>query len=214
MKPWLKRIRFVLGGLLLAQALVRVYLYLRPKITPPSLKFLLDSRIREWYRDPPTTLAPLGLRPGQIVLEVGGGTGFFTIAAAQQIGPNGLLLSIELQRGMLSALQRRVRFANLRTISVEQADAMALPFADESIDAALMIAVLPMVPRKQQVLRELRRVLKPGARLLISEEVIAPEYVPPLITRRWARRAEFEIVTQDPGFWSYSVLCRKPYVAG
>jgi ubiquinone/menaquinone biosynthesis C-methylase UbiE len=208
-KQWLKFCAMVGGSLIVVQLLIRIYLQIWPKVTPPICGFLLDSRFRRRYRDPMRTLAPLALRDGQVALEIGSGTGLFTLVAAQQVAPHGKLVSLELQRPMLCALIRRVRGANPENILLEQANAMALPVPDASVDAAFLIAVLPMVPDKQRVLREVWRVLKPEGLLMVSEEIVAPEYVPAYVTKRWGQRAGFMLIETYQGFWCYSVLFRK-----
>jgi len=206
----LKYLGLACGALLLAQLIVRVYLFFRPRITPALVRPVLDSRWRKRYRDPAGTLAPLCLHAGEIALEIGGGTGVFTCAAARQVGATGRLLSIELQRPMIRSLIRRIQQCGASNVAVQQADARQLPFRDESIDAAFLIAVLPMIPDRVGALRETRRVLKPDGRLLISEEVIAPEYVPPRITISWARRAGFVPVATTRGRWAYAVVFKRP----
>ncbi|WP_026370814.1 class I SAM-dependent methyltransferase [Kallotenue papyrolyticum] len=206
MTKLLKRAGLGLAGLLLLQAAARLYLFFRPHITPPAVHGLLESRWRRRYRDPARTLAPLQARPGQTLLEIGGGTGLFSGAAVQQVVPGGRVISIDRQRPMLERLRRRTAGLPPDALHLHLADARALPLRDRSVDAAFMIAVLPMIPDRVGALREVRRVLKPGGCLLVSEELMAPEYVPPAITLRWARRAGFALHRRQPGFWSYSLL--------
>ena len=193
-------------ALFVAQLAVRIYLYFRPHITPPFVMPLLNHSLRRWYHR--HTLQSLALQHGQRVLEIGGGTGVFTFDLAAQITP-GLLCTTDLQTPMVRALVRRVDRVGRSNIAVVRADAQALPFKRHSFDAAIMIAVLPMLRDRQRALRETLRVLRLGGHLLVSEEVIAPEYVPPAVTRRWLRRAEFTIVDQCLGLWCYSVVADK-----
>lgn len=191
------------------QALVRLYLRWRPHITPPIVAPVLDSPVRRLYRQPEHTLAPLQLQENLTVLEIGGGTGAFTLTTAQAVKPHGRLITIELQRAMLKHLTRRLRQTQTTNVLATQAHAAALPLPSASVDRVFIIAVLPMVPNKQQVLGEVRRVLKPGGLLLVSEEVIAPEYVPPRVTIRWAVQSGFVVVEQRRGFWCYSIVFRQ-----
>lgn len=171
---------------------------------------MLHSRARLRYRDIEATLAPLDLHPGQRVLEVGAGTGAFTLSLAERVAPAGRIASIERQRAMLRRQARRLGAAASGVIALHQADAHALPFADSSFDRALMVAVLPMLRDKQRALRELRRVLRPGGLLLVSEEWIEPEYVPLAVTRRWCERAGFEQVQVNRTAWFYTLVVRNP----
>lgn len=214
MRRALKLLFRTLGLLLGVQLIVRIYLQLRPKITPPAVHRLLDSRLRRLYREPDWTLAPLQLQAGQRVLEIGGGTGLFTATAARLVQPDGHVISIEVQRGMLRHLVGRVRAAGVGNILVQQADAAALPLQTGSVDVVYLIAVLPMVPDKARVLGEIRRVLRPDGLLAVSEELLAPEYVSASVTTRWLRSAGFEVTATRRERWCYMVLARPAATAG
>lgn len=191
---WARRLVLGASGIVLAKLAVQALIQIRPRITPPACGFLLDSPLRMWYRGSERTLRPLQLAAGQRVLEVGGGTGAFTMLLGHAVGPAGGVYSIELQKGMLARQKRRVRAHATPNVWLHQADALALPFTDASFDRAVLIACLPMLPDKQRALLEIRRVLRPGGLLAVSEEIIEPEYVPLAVTRAWCRRAGFQEV--------------------
>jgi ubiquinone/menaquinone biosynthesis C-methylase UbiE len=207
---WLRALAVLAGMAVLLKIVVQILIQLSPRITPPAVAFILHSRIRLHLRDVKMTLAPLDLQPGQRVLEIGAGTGTFTIPLAERVAPHGMVASIELQRAMLLHQARRVGDAIPATIQLHQANALALPFAGGSFDRALMVAVLPMLSDKRRALREVQRVLRPGGLLMVSEELIEPEYVPLAVTRRWCRHAGFEHVLANRTVWFYSLVVRKP----
>jgi len=89
------------------------------------------------------------------------------IAAA--LKPDGVLDVLDVQQEMLDDLMRRAARSDLSNIVPRQGDAQRLPYADASFDAAYLISVLGEIPDATSALRELRRVLKPGARLLVCE---------------------------------------------
>ena len=198
------------GGLVLIKLAVQIYLQLRPHNTPPEVGFVLHSAIRLRYRSVERTLAPAQLRNGLRVLEVGGGTGAFSIPLADAVAPDGSVASIELQRGMQRQQQRRVCASGATNLWLYQADALALPFRDARFDRAVLIACLPMLHDKQRALRELRRVLKNGGLLMVSEELVEPEYVPPAITRAWCTKAGFELLSTHRAGLFYTVVFRNP----
>ena len=208
--PRWTRVLFAAGGVAgLLKLAVQVYIQFSPRITPPAVGFLLHSRARQQLRSVSSTLAPLRLQNGLHVLEVGGGTGTFTVPLAAQVGPGGVVYSIELQWGMLRQQVRRVAASGAMNIHLHQANALDLPFAAGAFDRAVLIAVLPMVQNKQRALQELGRVLKPGALLAVSEELIEPEYVPLRLTRHWCTRAGFEHVATYRERWFYTLIFRK-----
>ena len=199
---------FITALLLGAQLLLRIYLQLRRTPIPPRFGFLLHSRLRRRYRDPAATLAPLAIQPGQTVLEVGSGTALFTLEAARQVGPSGRLICIDLQPTFARQTHLAVDEAGFRHVEIHTADVAFMPLPPHSVDRAFLIAVLTEVPNVKTALAELRRVLRPEGLLLISEEVIAPEYVPPAVTRRWAERAGFELVGETGNVFCYSQIYR------
>jgi ubiquinone/menaquinone biosynthesis C-methylase UbiE len=129
--------------------------------------FLTRARLRR-------ILAP---RPGERVLEVGPGTGYYTLNVAQQLAPDGTLDILDLQQQMLDHTMRRAREHDITNIVPTRGDAVALPYPDDTFDAAYMNFVLGEVPDQEKALRELRRVLKPGGRLVVGEAFPDPHMV-------------------------------------
>jgi ubiquinone/menaquinone biosynthesis C-methylase UbiE len=198
----------IAGIVVLVKAALSIAIQLHPIPTPPIFRFLLNNRVRRRYRDPPATLARIGVEPGMHVLELGPGAGLFTDAAAHLLGDTDLLLCLDLQPTMLLPLQRLVRAAGLANVRLCAADASALPLAGGSIDLAYLIAVLPMLADKPRALAELRRILKPGGVLAVSEELLEPEYVPACVTERWCRRAGFSLQARYGSAWCYTLVFR------
>ena len=197
-----------IGAIALLKVAVQIYIQVRPRITPPAAAFLLDNPLRLRYRGPARTLAPLQLHNGLRVLEVGAGTGAFTLPLAEAVGPDGAVDAVELQRGMIARLKRHVWKSAATKVHLYQADALALPFAASSFDCAVLIACLPMLPDKQHALRELRRVLRPDGLLAVSEELWEPEYVPLAVTRAWCAKAGFVEVARHRELFFYTLIFR------
>jgi ubiquinone/menaquinone biosynthesis C-methylase UbiE len=121
--------------------------------------FLTRARLRR-------ILAP---QPGERVLEVGPGTGYYTLDIAQQIAPDGVLDILDLQQEMLDHTMRKASECHITNIVPTQGDAQELPYPDATFDAAYMTVTLGEVPDQDAALRELRRVLKPSGRLIVGE---------------------------------------------
>ena len=121
--------------------------------------FLTRARLRR-------ILAP---QPGERVLEVGPGTGHYTLDIAEQIMPPGVLDILDLQQEMLDHTMRKASEHRITNIVPTQGDAQDLPYPSDTFDAAYMTVTLGEVPDQDAVLRELRRVLKPGGRLVVGE---------------------------------------------
>jgi len=107
------------------------------------------------------------LEPGESVLDVGCGTGTLAITAKRLIGPTGAVYGIDASLEMLARAGKKARKAGLEVV-FKNGLVQALPFADAQFDAVLSTVMLHHLPRKarQECAREMRRVLKPGGRVL------------------------------------------------
>lgn len=146
-----------------------------PSACPYSQRFWVDaphpfitrSRLRE-VLDP---------KPGERILEIGPGTGYYTLDIAEALGPGGALDILDVQREMLDHTMHRAAERGLANIRPEEADATAMPYEDRTYAAAFLVTVLGEVPDQDAALRELARVLEPGGRLAVGELLGDPHYV-------------------------------------
>ncbi len=173
---------------------------------PYALAWLVDNPIRRRYVG--RVLDRVGIRPGERVLELGSGPGAFTVEAARRTEPGGTLVAVDIQPKMIAAVERKVREAGLTNVETHVAGAYELPLDDESIDRAFLVTVLPEIPDRQRALAELRRVLKPGGVLSITEEFPDPDYPLARTTIRWAEEAGFELAERHGNWWIYTLNFR------
>jgi ubiquinone/menaquinone biosynthesis C-methylase UbiE len=129
--------------------------------------FITRPRLRE-------ILAP---RPGERVLEVGPGTGYYALPVSSWLEPGGSLSVFDLQQEMLDHTMRRAGELGRDNLHPAQGDARDLPYADDTFDAAFLVTVLGEVPDQVQALRELRRVVKPDGRVVVGELMGDPHVV-------------------------------------
>lgn len=117
------------------------------------------------YRERLLDLARLG--PGESVLDVGCGTGTLAVAARRRVGPAGKVVGIDASPAMVARARGKAARAGV-DVAFETAAAEALPFPAAAFDAVLSTTVLHCLPEeaRRQCVREMRRVLKPGGRLL------------------------------------------------
>lgn len=110
-----------------------------------------------------------GVRPPEDVLEVATGTGVQLVRLAQA-NPGGRTVGVELAAGMLAQTRRRLDTAGLGDVQVVEGSALELPFEDESFDLAVNAYMLDLLPRDDipRALAELKRVLRPDGRLVLS----------------------------------------------
>jgi ubiquinone/menaquinone biosynthesis C-methylase UbiE len=139
-----------------------------PHICPWYMAYLFDNPLRPLIHDPGKILEPY-VKPGMTVLDVGCGMGFFSLGMAKMVGPEGKVLSLDLQEKMLQILEKRARrrglFHHIETILVKEG---AFPI-DDPVDFALCFWMVHEVPDQGGFFRELGRILRPGANVLIAE---------------------------------------------
>ena len=120
---------------------------------------------RIWKRYTITVANP---QPGQQVLDIAGGTGDLSRAFARRVGPTGRVVHTDINEAMLREGRNRLLDEGL-VLPTMVCDAEKLPFADNSFDFVSVAFGLRNMTHKDQALSEMRRVLKPGGRLLVLE---------------------------------------------
>lgn len=115
-------------------------------------------------------LALLQLAPGHRVLDVGCGTGVFLPALAREVGATGLVVGLDHAPALIEEARRRIDRLGFGThVRLECGDAVSLPFPDASFDAAHISRVLIHIADPDAVLREMRRVTRPGGWIVAVE---------------------------------------------
>jgi SAM-dependent methyltransferase len=184
MRPTAKRAGALAGAATLGAAL---WWRRNPSACPYNQRFWVNAphplitrpRLRE-------ALVPA---PGQRVLEVGPGTGYYALEVAGWLLPGGRLDVFDLQQEMLDHTLRRAEERGLVNLVAMQGDARALPYADGTFDAAYLVTVLGEIPDQEAALRELARVVKPAGRVVVGELFGDPHWVSPGRLRERAERA-------------------------
>ena len=143
---------------------------------------LMGSRVRKWLMNPVKTLIIADIQPGQVILEVGCGTGFFTIPATQMVGDQGCIIAMDASSGFLKEVEKRVQKTKLKNVRIIQRDALNTGLEAESIDKVLLFVVIPfpLLPL-DKLLPEVHRVLK-------TDATIAVWLFPPLV-HSWVPKA-------------------------
>jgi cyclopropane fatty-acyl-phospholipid synthase-like methyltransferase len=144
---------------------------------PVWLRWLveLDNPLTEANRSD-VIIQRLDLQPGMTVLDIGCGPGRLTIAVAEQVGPQGAVVAIDLQTGMLRRAQERAQAADLSNIRFVQARVGEGKLEAGLADRALLVTVLGEIPDREAALREVFAALKPGGMLSVTETIFDPHF--------------------------------------
>lgn len=199
------------GALVGAQTTMRLSCHRQPHPMPHQFARVLDHPLRMAYRDPVSTLGEFGIAAGTTVLDLGCGAGTFTVEMARMVGESGLVHAVDIQSAFTQQARARVEAAGLESrVRFHTCGADHLPLADNSIDLAVVIATIGEIPNKAGTLAELRRVLKPGATLGISEELPDPAYTPEFLVSRWLDAAGFRYGGRSGTPFCYHLLYMNP----
>lgn len=123
-------------------------------------EFFLPALFQEW---PDRVLEAAHIEPGQTILDVACGTGVLTLAAAEKVSPNGLVVGLDVNEGMLAVARRKAPGLDWRHGRAE-----ALPFPEDSFDGVVSQFGLMFFDDHRAAVREMVRVLRPGGRLAVA----------------------------------------------
>jgi ubiquinone/menaquinone biosynthesis C-methylase UbiE len=143
------------------------------------------------------------------VLEVGPGNGTYTLGAAQQVGPGGEIVAIDIEPKMVERVQRRVEAEGVTNIEARVADVYDLPFEDGGFDLVYMITVINEIPDIPRALAEFHRVLKPSGKLVFSELILDPDYPLAGTLTRKVQARNFHLKEKIGNFFYYTLVFEK-----
>jgi ubiquinone/menaquinone biosynthesis C-methylase UbiE len=193
------RVRTVLG--LAGAATLGAALWWRknPSACPYGQRFWVEAPHPIVTRDRlRSVLVP---HPGERVLEIGPGTGYYTFHMADWVGPDGRVEIFDLQQKFLDHVMRG---SGVRAnIVPTQGDATELPYEDDSMDAVVLTAVLGEIPDPGAALREIRRVLRPGGRLVVGELFGDPHFTTLGSLRRQSNQAGLAYKDHSGSWFGY-----------
>ena len=133
-----------------------------------------DNPILPLFRDPYRLLKTAGLKPGQKVLEVGCGPGFFTIPAAKIVGNEGLIYAVDVHPLAIKRVQKKIVEKQIKNVKPTLTNASETEFPDQSIDLAFVFGLRYIAGGLENLISEMHRILKPGGTLSF-EKTRGPE---------------------------------------
>ena len=161
------------------------------------------------------------VQPGETILDLGSGGGLDCFIAARLVGPTGHVIGVDMTPAMLERARNAAERMGVTNVEFREGFIEALPVADNSVDLVISNCVINLSTDKDAVFREVRRVLKPGGRMLVSDLVTAGQ-LPDEVRRdieMWAGciagalpEAEYTGKAAAAGLARVEVLARAGYV--
>lgn len=112
------------------------------------------------------------IREGDVVLDIGSGSGTDLLLAALLTGPAGSAIGLDMTASMRRKAARNARLAGMDHVEVIDGSAEEIPLPDASVDVVTSNGVINLVPDKEKAIREIHRVLRPGGRVQIADIVV------------------------------------------
>jgi ubiquinone/menaquinone biosynthesis C-methylase UbiE len=137
-----------------------------------------DDPARDAWQLPDRVIETLAIKPGQIVADIGAGTGYFTVRLARS-APTAKVYGVDIEQSMVDYLRHRAMREGLKNVTVIQggSDRTNLP---EPVDMVLIVDTVHHIPQRVAYFTALKKLMKPGARLAIVDfKKDSPEGPPP-----------------------------------
>ena len=180
---------------------------------PAFIGHLLDSGYRRRIQPPAHLIQRSGIKKGMRVLDLGCGSGAFTPFVARAVGEKGKVYALDIQADMLKQLENKLsrpENKNIKNIKLIEGNAYELPFDNGSLDLVYLVTVLKEIPDRNRALHEVKRVLKPGGILAVTELFPDPDYPWKSTTIKLGEGNGFVVDEVSGNFFNYTVRFQKP----
>jgi ubiquinone/menaquinone biosynthesis C-methylase UbiE len=195
--------------LLILHTIIRFIRHYKKFPIPEWMTNIIDNPFRRKIQPPSETAYRHGIVPGMQVLEVGPGNGTYTFGAAHQVGPEGLVITVDIEPKIINRLKHRIENEGINNIDARVANVYSLPFEDQSFDLIFMITVINEIPDIPKALKEFHRVLKNTGTLVFSELLLDPDYPLASTLIRKTEAEKFRLREKIGNFFYYTLIFEK-----
>ena len=124
------------------------------------------------FSEPAKNIEQLGIQEGSSVADLGAGSGFYSIAAAQAVGPSGRVYAVDVQQDLLGRLKNMAHTSKIHNLEVVHGDIETLNgtrLREQSVEVVIVANVMFQLDHKDGLVDEVSRILKPGGRVLVVD---------------------------------------------
>lgn len=177
----------------------------------------LNNPDRLGHEQPGTILKAAGIKQGMVVVDAGCGTGFYSLPLSQLVGEKGIVYAVDLSKDMLDMLKKEIEKHSVKNIKPVLSKEASIPLDNEIADIVINVNMLHEAYDKDAFIKELKRLMKSDARLLIIDHKKEPTPTGPPLEDRISYddafallKKHFDIVVKGPsGDRQYGLIAMK-----
>ena len=137
-----------------------------PRLFDPKKMDVLEAEERKVWQNPEDILRTIEIKPKFVVADIGCGSGFFTLPLSRKVAK---VYAVDVQKEMLEALEHKIRSLKIQNINPLLARKNEIPLGNKSVDLLMSMNTLHEFDDTERMVMEMRRVLKQGGKVLISD---------------------------------------------
>jgi arsenite methyltransferase len=160
---------------------------------PTAYMAALDDPARDEYSKPGEVLSALALREGEVVADIGSGTGYFTVRFAPAVGESGKVYAVDVSPDMIRHLNRRLRDEDIRNVATVLAEPDDPLLPDASVDRFVVVNTWHHIGDQEGYLEKMKRMMRPGGQVVHIDFRKSEAPVGPPLSEKIARE---DLVTQ------------------
>ena len=162
----------------------------------------LDRPEREREEAPGKLLEALKLKPGDVVADIGAGSGYFTFRLAERVGPKGKVLAVDIQPEMLDLIRKRMKERKVTNVEVIRGTETDPKLPAGAVDLILMVDVYHEFSFPYEMTTAMVKALKPGGRLVFVEYRLEDPEVPIKLVHKMSQKQVLKEMEPHPLRWA------------
>ncbi len=161
----------------------------------------LERPEREQEEKPAKVIEALKLKPGDVVADIGAGSGYYAFRLAEKVGPTGKVLASDIQPEMLAIIRKRMKDRNIKNIEMARGTVSDPKLPTESVDLILMVDVYHEFSHPWEMTTAMVRALKPGGRMVFVEFRLEDANVPIKLVHKMSEKQVLKEMEPHPLRW-------------